>query len=221
MATVNCPSNVDRAKRVMAGGCCLGLPFQTARPATSSATSAVNERGSSHRRTHSARVIAGVVSPASAPGVTSSSTYATVAASVTRRVRSLSRHRWMRVRIREGTDGGSAFQSGWFFNTFANVSDMVSPSKARFPVSISKSTHPNAQVSARLSTGLPRACSGDMYAAVPSMTPGCVACGNRAADIVALLLDADGGSSALAKPKSRTFTTPSGRSLMLAGFRSR
>ena len=33
----------------------------------------------------------------------------------------------------------------------------------------------NDQMSARLSTGLPRACSGDMYAAVPIMTPICVA----------------------------------------------
>ena len=30
------------------------------------------------------------------------------------------------------------------------------------PVNISNNTHPNAQISARLSTGFPRACSGDM-----------------------------------------------------------
>ncbi len=30
-------------------------------------------------------------------------------------------------------------------------------------------------MSARLSTALPRACSGDMYAAVPRTTPACVA----------------------------------------------
>ena len=30
-------------------------------------------------------------------------------------------------------------------------------------------------MSARLSTGFPRACSGDMYAAVPKMSPACVA----------------------------------------------
>ncbi len=39
------------------------------------------------------------------------------------------------------------------------------------PVSISNNTAPNAQISARLSTGFPRACSGDMYAAVPMITP--------------------------------------------------
>ena len=39
------------------------------------------------------------------------------------------------------------------------------------PVSISNTTHPNAQMSVRLSTGFPRACSGLMYAAVPRITP--------------------------------------------------
>ena len=40
----------------------------------------------------------------------------------------------------------------------ANI--VVSPPKARRPVSISNRTQPNAQMSVRLSTGLPRACSG-------------------------------------------------------------
>ena len=39
------------------------------------------------------------------------------------------------------------------------------------PVSISKSTHPNAQMSLRLSAGRPLACSGLMYAAVPMIKP--------------------------------------------------
>ncbi len=42
------------------------------------------------------------------------------------------------------------------------------------PVSISYKTQPNAQISVRLSTVCPRACSGLMYAAVPRMTPSCV-----------------------------------------------
>ena len=41
----------------------------------------------------------------------------------------------------------------------------VSPVNRRVPVSISKRTTPKDQMSARLSTGLPRACSGLMYAA--------------------------------------------------------
>ena len=39
------------------------------------------------------------------------------------------------------------------------------------PVTISNTTTPKAQMSARLSTAAPRACSGLMYAAVPRMIP--------------------------------------------------
>ena len=46
--------------------------------------------------------------------------------------------------------------------TAASTSLTVSPSKSLRPVSISKSTTPKAQMSARRSTALPRACSGDM-----------------------------------------------------------
>ena len=60
---------------------------------------------------------------------------------------------------------------------FASVWETSSPGKARHAVSISKSTQPNAQMSARLSIGFPRACSGLMYAAVPRMTPACVIAG--------------------------------------------
>ena len=49
-----------------------------------------------------------------------------------------------------------------FEDTDASVSVTVSPSNARRPVSISNSTQPNAQMSVRLSTACPRACSGLM-----------------------------------------------------------
>jgi len=52
------------------------------------------------------------------------------------------------------------------------VSETVSPWKALFPVRHSNSTQPKAQMSPRLSTVLPLACSGLMNAAVPSTTPG-------------------------------------------------
>ena len=42
------------------------------------------------------------------------------------------------------------------------MSDTFAPWNASFPVSISKSTQPNAQTSVRSSTGWPRACSGLM-----------------------------------------------------------
>ena len=68
------------------------------------------------------------------------------------------------------------------------------------------STAPNAQMSARLSTTLPRACSGLMYPAVPRIIPACVACNDNVGD-----MDSPGdivpvGSIAFASPKSSTFT---------------
>ncbi len=51
------------------------------------------------------------------------------------------------------------------------ISEATVPGKACLPVSISKSTTPRAQRSARWSTWRPRACSGLMYAAVPMITP--------------------------------------------------
>ena len=44
-------------------------------------------------------------------------------------------------------------------------------------MSISYSTQPNAQMSLRLSTACPFACSGLMYAAVPRIMPACVIAG--------------------------------------------
>jgi len=51
----------------------------------------------------------------------------------------------------------------------------VGPPKSARPVSISYSTTPNAQMSARRSTLWPRACSGLTYAAVPMIAPAMVA----------------------------------------------
>ena len=70
-----------------------------------------------------------------------------------------------------GVSAGNASQAGSFLNTYASVSNTSSPANARLPVNISYSTTPNAQTSALLSTRLPLACSGLMYAAVPRMTP--------------------------------------------------
>ena len=61
------------------------------------------------------------------------------------------------------------------FSTAATTCATVSPWNGRVPVSISNETAPNDQMSLRLSTVLPLACSGDMYEAVPKMTPCCVA----------------------------------------------
>ena len=101
---------------------------------------------------------------------------------------------------------------------------MSSPSKARRPVSISYSTQPNAQMSLRLSASRPFACSGDIYAAVPSRTPTPVI---MAGDVIVGEAVTSAGRPRLpacasfARPKSSTFTTPSGVILMFEGFRSR
>ena len=93
--------------------------------------------------------------------------------------------------------------------------DTSSPSNARRPVSISKSTHPNAQMSARLSTGLPRACSGLMYAAVPRMSPSLRhrRRRDRRRHARGSATAAGDASIAFASPKSSTFTVPSGADL--------
>jgi hypothetical protein len=104
-----------------------------------------------------------------------------------------------------------------------NVSCTSSPPNARVPVSISNSTAPNAQMSLRLSTARPLACSGLMYAAVPRIIPtpvimaGVVSVG----DIDALDDEPAAGSITFARPKSNIFTVPSARTLMFAGLRSR
>ena len=79
-------------------------------------------------------------------------------------------------------------------------------------------------MSARLSTALPRACSGDMYAAVPRIRPAavleCASVGERekSAELDAPELSP---AQALARPKSSTLTLPSGASFTFAGLRSR
>ena len=75
-------------------------------------------------------------------------------------------------------------------------------STGRFPVSISPSTIPAAQTSARSSTTAPAACSGAMYAGVPAPHEPSV-------------------PSRCARPKSSSFTRLSSQTKTFAGFRSR
>lgn len=84
------------------------------------------------------------------------------AASASRRCRSFSRQRRKRRRTDEGVSGRSACHGGSVFNTAASVSETVAPSNKSRPVSISQTITPNAHRSARLSTAIPRACSGAM-----------------------------------------------------------
>jgi hypothetical protein len=73
---------------------------------------------------------------------------------------SLARQRVTSRRQLGGSEDGSADQSGSSRITAASVSETVSPANARLPDSISNSTTPNAQMSARRSASRPRACSG-------------------------------------------------------------
>ena len=73
---------------------------------------------------------------------------------------SLVRHRRTSFRTAAGVVAGSVAQSGWWLRTLAMVSESVSPQKTNRPVSISNSTQPNDQMSVRLSSVFPLACSG-------------------------------------------------------------
>ena len=75
---------------------------------------------------------------------------------------SRSRQRLISFARGAGVSAGSAPHSGSFINTAASVVETSSPSNARRAVSSSYSTTPKAQMSARLSTTLPFACSGAM-----------------------------------------------------------
>ncbi len=133
------------------------------------------------------------------------------------------RQRRRRPCTARGTVGGRLVQSGSRSITAATTSAVVSPTNARRPASISYSTHPKAQMSDRLSTAFPRACSGLMYGAVPRIAPSSVAPAVIDAACVSSFasIGARSDPNAFAKPKSSTFTMPSGVILMFAGFRSR
>ena len=90
---------------------------------------------------------------------------------------SRSRQRASNVRTTRGVSFGSLPTSIGARSTSASVWATVSPPNRRWPLSISNKTTPKLQMSARLSTGRPDACSGLMYAAVPRIIPACVIAG--------------------------------------------
>ncbi len=118
----------------------------------------------------------------------------------------------------------SAFQSGSRSMTCARISETSSPANARRPVSISKSTQPKAQMSARLSTARPSCLlrahvrrGAEDHARVRHRRRG----DRRRIRSDPASRRCRDGSIAFASPKSSTLTVPSGRTLMLAGLRSR
>ena len=113
------------------------------------------------------------------------------------------------------TDGGfslriAPMRLAWLF-----------PSKAFFPVAISKRTAPRAKMSLRASASPPSSCSGAMYWNVPRIVPCWVRCWGEAivgSDVSWVC--AACGASVLARPKSSSLTPPF-VSITLPGLRSR
>jgi hypothetical protein len=146
--------------RIVAGGAGVVIQRMTAAVASTPTSIAIKAIGQTLRR----RAV-GSMGLASVPppyfAISASSTRASPMSR--RRSRgSLRTQRWRSATRRFGVPAGNALQSGSRVKTAAIVSEIVSPSKASFPDNISKRTHPKDQMSARLSTPLPRACSGDM-----------------------------------------------------------
>ena len=92
----------------------------------------------------------------------SSSSMRASAMSWSRRALSFCRHFWTSERTESGVAAGRAFQSGSRSSSATIVSERVSAWNARRPVSASYSTQPKDQMSLRLSSSCPRACSGLM-----------------------------------------------------------
>jgi hypothetical protein len=117
----------------------------------------------------------------------------------------------------------SSVGAGGDFSKIAwKIKAAVDPSKGRFLLAIRYSTAPKLNKSLRGSSSSPRACSGDMYAMVPTVAPGLVRCRRVASAVAPAAATASSRSRAsLAKPKSNTFARPREVMKMFAGLMSR
>ena len=119
---------------------------------TTAATAAVSATTSAHATRSPARDVFGdALSVTGRHASASSSAIRTSPMSLQRCFGSFSRQRASTCRKGGGVAGGRAVQSGDRSRTDTSVSDIVVPENARRPVIISNSTHPNAQISVRLS----------------------------------------------------------------------
>ena len=120
----------------------------------------------------------------------------------------------------------SASQAGSSRTTAPSTSVTSSPSKARRPVSISYSTQPNAQMSLRLSTACPCACSGRHVrgraenASQPVIIAGVVIVGDCDVSVATLADRVPGPAPSRARSPAPSRCRPA-RTLMFAGLRSR
>ena len=113
--------------------------------------------------------------------------------------------------IANGTDARRSVTGGGVYTKrFATTACAVDPVNGSSPVSISYSTQPSENKSLRPSRSSPDACSGLMYAGVPTVTPICVNVDTSD----------DAAARALPMPKSATTACPSCSS-MFSGLMSR
>ena len=116
-----------------------------------------------------------------------------------------------------GVSAGNDAQSGSRSRIAATVSENVSRAKGARPVSISKTTQPNAQMSVRLSTGCPRRLLRAHVGGRAQNHARLVVAGDgdrrRLRDATSRVDPASSASIAFARPKSSTLTVPSGAHL--------
>ncbi len=122
-----------------------------------------------------------------------------------RRFGSFCRHR----RTSASSSVGTASGGGSSRSTALSTAAVDGPSNARRPASSSYSTAPKLKTSDRTSIGCPCACSGDIYAAVPTTVPSSV----RVVSGSVLV--------SFATPKSNSLAVPSSVTRTFDGFRSR
>jgi hypothetical protein len=121
--------------------------------------------------------------------------------------------------------GSSGFKRaagiGARLSSASKITAVLSPRNGSVPVAISYNTVPNEKMSERASSSRARACSGDMYATVPSVLPGLVRCSGETPKSSVTEISADAAVSVFANPKSSIFTTPRLVMKMFAGLMSR
>jgi hypothetical protein len=129
--------------------------------------------------------------------------------------------------IRSNSTGSPGFKRtgeiGALCRIASNTIREVFPENAGNPVAISYTTAPNENRSVRGSNSSPPACSGDMYAIVPTAVPGLVRCASLIT-VGAAPSDAEeecSSGATLASPKSRIFACPRLVTKMFAGLMSR
>ena len=112
--------------------------------------------------------------------------------------------------------------TGARFRMASNTAAEVEPEKAWRPVAISYSTTPSEKISVRESRSLPRVCSGDMYATVPTAMPGLVRLApSKVTPPDSVRPSLPGTAMIFARPKSRIFVWPRSVRKIFAGLMSR